>query len=627
MQKFYKKTDTYHEFQKLVNDVRYYDKRFLNTKIYRLSTEDEDVARYGLIHPSTKTVLSLSYDPQNPLEYRLEMLNEGNRHVFEEKDPQKIAYYFRAFQESEREAFHYSDWKNRVDALKARTQMPEIKDKGYKENPPENIEEYRICARGLYSVQSVLDTVHGEERESLRTTIFSKWKESFRDIKENLEMALNEVKHRWEEADKTKMAAHSLISTLALVGMLSASHVHLQHENPIKVKIPEQGEAQLEDKTEDSPPDKKTEEYQKELNKELHETTKDVEFVYMNELKTEEYINGDQESQKEDITYTEKGQDILTKVADAGLPTENKKVIEIKINTPTESRGDNGTIANNIVSGDSGIGEGGSKSEDGSNDSGKNQDEEKAPEELKTYVGKTEGTFVRVDVDNTPPSSIESSDLTDDNSDSSGYVATDSNQGEGDTETKDEENNQNQDFFRGSLKSNRGLNSGANDTTIDSSGGDTTNTVNASIEEGKDTENKDEENNQNQVSLKSDGGSNYSTNDTTTDGSGGDTTIVASTSEDEEEQNAQQILKTNQENVIISISGDTVGTTNILVEEETEDETEVQVQSTSYEQGYNAVYEAVQNAIETTEEAIDTVSEDQEQIQNQGQNQTEVQER
>lgn len=52
--------------------------------------------------------------------------------------------------------------------------MPEIKDKGYKENPPENIEEYRICARGLYSVQSVLDTVHGEEKENLRTTIFSK---------------------------------------------------------------------------------------------------------------------------------------------------------------------------------------------------------------------------------------------------------------------------------------------------------------------------------------------------------------------------------------------------------------------------------------------------------------------
>ena len=52
--------------------------------------------------------------------------------------------------------------------------MPEIKDKGYKENPPENIEEYIICARGLYSVQSVLDTVHGEEKENLRTTIFSK---------------------------------------------------------------------------------------------------------------------------------------------------------------------------------------------------------------------------------------------------------------------------------------------------------------------------------------------------------------------------------------------------------------------------------------------------------------------
>ena len=420
------------------------------------------------------------------------------------------------------------------------------------------------------------------------------------------------------------MAAHSLISTLALVGMLSASHVHLQHENPVKVKIPEQGEAQLEDKTEDPPPNKKTEEYQKELNKELHETTKDVEFVYMNELKTEEYINGDQESQKEDITYTEKGQDVLTKVADAGLPTENKKVIEKKITTPTESRGD-GTIINNIISGDSDIGKGGDESEGGSNDSGKNQDEEKTPEELKTYVGKTEGTFIRADVDNTPPSSMDPSGSTGDSSNSSSYVETDSGQGEGGTESEDEENNQDQDFFRGSLKSNRGLNSGTNDTTIDSSGGDTTNTVNASIEEGKDTENKDEENNQNQVSLKSEEGSNYGTNDTTIDGSGGDTTVVASTSEDKEEQNLQQIKTVNQETVVTSISGDTVGTTNILVEEETEDETEVQVQSTSYEQGYNAVYEAVQNAIETTEEAIDTVSEDQEQIQNQGQNQTEVQ--
>ena len=47
MQKFYKKTDTYHEFQKLVNDVRYYDKRFLNTKIY---DNDKECSVDGHVH-------------------------------------------------------------------------------------------------------------------------------------------------------------------------------------------------------------------------------------------------------------------------------------------------------------------------------------------------------------------------------------------------------------------------------------------------------------------------------------------------------------------------------------------------------------------------------------------------
>lgn len=145
-----------------------------------------------------------------------------------------------------------------------------------------------------------------------------------------------------------------------------------------------------------------TPEQQEEITEELKTTSKPVASDTVEQFKKEEVIAGTEESEKTVITESEQGQEILEELKEQGLPTENKEVIKIEINNPEpkeEPKIENPTGTSSQAPAETPA-ETPAPPEQPSTPS---NPPEEAPDKdpNKEYIGKAEGEFIRVEIEDT----------------------------------------------------------------------------------------------------------------------------------------------------------------------------------------------------------------------------------